>query len=567
MHTHLNRVTSGILFLLIGLAGCATPDQPDQAQAQVRSDLYDEVFESGAKTGPEQAAKPPQPPAEVMDALIPALPDRAGSAAAEDLRFDISVHRAPAREFFMGLVADTHYNMIVHPDVSGEISLDLKNVTIPDVIEAVQQVYGYEFKRSNAGFLVFPAEVRTRIYHVDYLNVLRTGASKTRVSSGQVSGNDSEKDDPKTEQVTGTEINTTSESNFWRDLQDTISALIQTSDASRVIVNRQSGMVVVRAFPAQLREVEELIQTIQKNVTRQVVLEAKILEVSLSDGFQSGINWAQLLEVGSDKSIVFGQTGGGTIFGPSSRGSSEISGNTGTLNPDNLSPVEGTDTSAFGGAFTIGVDLGDFTAFIELLKTQGDVHTLSSPRVSTLNNQKAVIKVGTDEFFVTDVSYSTSIGGSETVVEPDITLTPFFSGIALDVTPQIDEHGEVILHIHPSVTEVVDQTKSFTLGNEQTTLPLAMSNVRESDSIIRAKSGQIVVIGGLMQDRRSDRDAGTPVLKDLPLLGSLFKHQQQVVSKSELVILLKPSVVNAVVWGQTVDQTRQRFGQLSGDAR
>lgn len=555
------RITLAFLAILVGLSGCATSQQPDAKPS--KEALLNDVFETAPK--PETAPSTDQPPPQaVMDALMPEVPDLATIPTdVDDPRFDINVHQSPAQEFFMGLVADTRYNIIVHPSVSGEISLNLKNVTIPEVLEAVQHVYGYEFKRTGAGYLVFPAEVRTRIYHVDYLNILRTGASKTRVSSGQVSGDDKNNNERTTEQVTGTEINTSSESDFWKDLQETIGALIQGSENSRVIVNRQSGMVVVRAYPAQLREVEELIQTIQKNVTRQVILEAKILEVTLSDGFQSGINWASLLKTSSGKNIVFGQTGGGTILGQSGIGTSEITGNTGTLNPSNYSPVEGTDTSAFGGAFTLSLEVGDFTAFIELLKTQGDVHTLSSPRVSTLNNQKAVIKVGTDEFFVTDVSFSTTIGGSETVIEPDISLTPFFSGIALDVTPQIDDLGEVILHIHPSVTEVVDQTKSFTLGNEQTTLPLALSSVRESDSIIRAQSGQIVVIGGLMQDSRSDRDAGTPGLSDIPLLGKLFKHQQQVTTKSELVILLKPSVVQAGMWGAAVDDSRKRFGAIS----
>jgi MSHA biogenesis protein MshL len=168
---------------------------------------------------------------------------------------------------------------------------------------------------------------------------------------------------------------------------------------------------------------------------------------------------------------------------------------------------------------------------------------LSSPRVSAVNNQKAVIKVGQDEFFVTDFSTTTTTG-TATTTTPSVTLTPFFSGIALDVTPQISGDGSVLLHIHPSVSRVEDQDKEITFGEESLTLPLALSTVRESDTIIRAKSGQIVVIGGLMEDILTDEEAATPFLSDIPMVGELFKHKRQRKAKTELVILLKPLVVS-----------------------
>jgi MSHA biogenesis protein MshL len=194
----------------------------------------------------------------------------------------------------------------------------------------------------------------------------------------------------------------------------------------------------------------------------------------------------------------------------------------------------------FSVLFNIG---NNFAGFIELLQTQGEVQVLSSPRVSAVNNQKAVIKVGQDEFFVTDFSTTTTTG-TATTTTPSVTLTPFFSGIALDVTPQISGDGSVLLHIHPSVSRVEDQDKEITFGEESLTLPLALSTVRESDTIIRAKSGQIVVIGGLMEDILTDEEAATPFLSDIPMVGELFKHKRQRKAKTELVILLKPLVVS-----------------------
>jgi MSHA biogenesis protein MshL len=171
--------------------------------------------------------------------------------------------------------------------------------------------------------------------------------------------------------------------------------------------------------------------------------------------------------------------------------------------------------------------------------------------------------VGTDEFFVTDVS-STTTTGTATTTTPDITLTPFFSGIALDVTPQIDGRGRVTLHIHPSVSSVNDQQKVIEVGNETQNIPLARSTVRESDSIVYAGSGQLIVIGGLMQDTMGEEVASTPVLGDLPLLGQLFRHTRQGAKKSELIIVMRPTVVDTPsVWGANLNGASQRFDKLN----
>ena len=289
-------------------------------------------------------------------------------------------------------------------------------------------------------------------------------------------------------------------------------------------------------------------------MTRQVILEAKILEVDLKDGFRSGINYSALFEPGRGQTAVFSQTDGGTIFS-GTRG-------VGDFNVDSVTPGGGLVNSTFGGIFSLALNLNDFTAFIELLGTQGNVQVLSSPRIATVNNQKAVIKVGTDEFFVTNVS-STTVTGTATSTTPDITLTPFFSGIALDVIPQIDEHGSVILHIHPTVSDVNEQTKNITVAGQTQSLPLAASSVRESDSIVRAKSGQIIVIGGLMTNSTRQDVASTPVLSDIPVIGSLFKHNREATRKSELVILLKPIVVDSdETWRDALKQTSTRLHRI-----
>lgn len=499
-------------------------------------------------------------PAAVSSALIPSI--TLGSSQLPELRdeerFDVTVNNVPAVQFFMSLVDGTKYNMVVHPEVSGGITLNLSNVTIPDVLQAVRDVYGYEFVNTGYGFQVLPGRLQARIYQINYLNINRSGESRTLVSSGSLTilGAEGEGGGARRESVpAGTTINTDlPATSFWGEVKTSIEAIIGTGEGRGVVVNPQSGVVVVRALPNELREVERFLEATQLIVQRQVILEAKIIEVRLFDGFQTGINWSGLLQSGAN-SITASQVGGGSVLVNES-GVSDIAGASGSLDPVDPGPVsgvvtrspalpiDGAVTSAFGGVFSLALKIGDFSSFIELLESQGNVQVLSSPRVATLNNQKAVIKVGVDEFFVTDISSTNIASGNTTLTNPTVTLTPFFSGVALDVTPQISGDNNVTLHIHPSISDVVDQQKTVTIGTATQEIPLARSTVRETDSIVRAASGQVIVIGGLMQDIINDQTAGTPGAKDVPLFGNLFKHAKKSSQKSELVILLKPVVVD-----------------------
>lgn len=554
------------VFIACWLAACET--------GPARQDIIDRM-DKEIEAGQKSQESVEDIPKNVRSALIPSV--QLGISELPDLedeqRFDISVNNVPADQFFMSLVDGTSYNIVVHPEVSGTISLNLDNVSVPDVLEAARDVYGFEFVSTPYGFQVLPGRLQARIYQINHLNIQRSGDSRTIVSSGSIAsgesgggggrgtGTDSAGGfSPVTgsgrnnvSPVLGTEINTQQpETTFWEELQSSVEAIVGRSEGRSVVVNPQSGVVVVRALPTELREVEAYLEATQLIVQRQVILEAKIIEVTLNERFQTGINWSALVASGND-SITASNIGGGSVLVDQS-GVSNIAGD--ALDVANITGAEGALSSAFGGVFTLALDVGDFGAFIELLRTQGNVQVLSSPRVSTMNNQKAVIKVGTDEFFVTDVT-TTTVTGTATTVTPTVTLTPFFSGIALDVTPQVSQDGWVTLHVHPSVSEVTDQQKTVTIGQQTQQLPLALSTVRETDSIVRAKSGQVVVIGGLMQDQVNDEQAGTPILGDIPLLGNMFKHTRKTSTKSELVILLRPVVVSS---GQDWDNAMKSSG-------
>lgn len=546
------------------LSACAS-QQLEKNHQQVNDSIQQEMKQAAK----ESARLPVIPPADVMNELmpqtgvsIPALDDNAVSES----RFDVSVSNAPAKTFFMSLVADTDVNMVVHPSVTGLISLDLKNVTISEVMDLAREVYGYEYRKTGNGYIVLPARIQSKIFHVNYLNVKRNGESNMSVSSGQLnsSGNsssgsassDSGSDNSSagsSAAIESSSIKTSSKANFWDNLRATIASIVGNSEGRSVVVDPQSGLVIVRAMPGELRDVEEYLSSAQKNLQRQVILEAKIIEVRLNDSFQSGIDWAALSN-SSTRKVLLGQS-------QITDGNASLLNSAGEVSTSQA--LTNLGTAGIANLFTIGGATNNFGVLMRLLATQGEVQVLSSPRVSTVNNQKAVIKVGSDEFFVTDISSTTTSGGTSTVTTPDITLTPFFSGIALDVTPQISENDQVILHIHPSVSEVSDQVKNINVGGQSQQVPLALSSVRESDSVVKAQSGQVIVIGGLMQNRAGNDDGGLPGLSSIPLLGGLFKQQSKQNTRSELVILLKPIVVkNNKIWTDYIGGSQQRIEQL-----
>jgi MSHA biogenesis protein MshL len=508
------------------------------------------------------------------------------AARGAEARFDVAVSDSPARPFFEGLADGTPYNIVLEPGVGGTITLKLKNVTLIEVLDAVREAYGYDYRRIPSGFVIVPAAMQTRLFQVNYIDLERRGTSRTRVASGQVgqsssaatqggatpgsdaqsqglsepagavfAGRNGGKDGDRIKEITGTSISTRSSSDFWPELEASLKGLVGTDGGRAVIVNAQSGIIAVRANPRELRDVQQFLDKIQDIASRQVIIEAKIVEVELSSAFRAGINWAAIAQQGS-RTISGFQTGPQQGFGSNNLQLLNQPSVPVTVGPGN--PVTSMLTNSLGGAFTLAVNAGSFNAYVELLATQGKTRVLSSPRVSTINNQKAVIKAGDDEYFVTGVSSNTVVGvGASTASNLD--LAPFFSGVALDVTPQLSGDGQIILHIHPTVSDVTQKVLSVTVQGVTNSLPLAFSQVRESDSVVKAKSGQLIVIGGLMRTNHQVQDYRVPLLGDIPVVGKLFRSQQKIDDHTELVILLRPIIVDSddqwtQLTGEAVDQ-------------
>lgn len=566
-----------LTLIAVALTACATPSKRETYEA----------IDAELGRAAQAYAKPAAPDA-VSAALLPPIQiDIPTATRPLEERFSVSFNDVPAPQFFMAIVSGTPYTMLVHPDVQGSISANLKDVTVLEALDAIREMYGFDFRVEGNRITVRPASMQTQVFQVNYLTGNRRGTSEIRVtstsvsdvsSSGQTGSGSNNNNNTNNANQSGTgsqtstardssKISTSSDSDFWGELRAALNAIVGTREGRSVVISPQSGVVVIRAMPDELRNVSVFLKATQLSVSRQVILEAKILEVQLNDAYQTGINWAAFRGASSGP-VSAGMLSPGTALGPLGAGSTPGTltsfGNTG------LSAVPGSAIGALatagGSLFGLAFQTSNFAALISFLESQGNVHVISSPRIATLNNQKAVLKIGTDEFFVTNVSTTTTAVGTSSTTSPSVTLQPFFSGVVLDVTPQIDQHGNIILHVRPSVSQVETVNKSIDLGTAggSLLLPLAASNTSETDSIVRGRDGQIVAIGGLMrQSTRSDRSQ-IPGAGDVPGLGSLFRNTNQVTQKRELVILLKPTIVqDDSAWTQDILDSQQRIQGLA----
>jgi MSHA biogenesis protein MshL len=587
---------------LVALAGCKTTPS---------SSTYENI-KGELRSGASTRAAAPAVDAAVADALLPpaaALATQLPKARpALEERFNVSFNNVPAQQFFRSIVAGTRYNILVHPDVAGTITANLKDVTLPETLDAIREMYGYDYKIEGTRISIKPLTMQTKMFHVNYLVGKRAGMSMTRVTSTSVSNaagnngnngnnqnnnnqggsnpfgnngnnqnNGNNPNNPNGQngsQMDSTDVATMSANDFWGDLKLAIEAIVGSKEGGRsVVVSPQSGVLVIRAMPDELRNVDAYLRATQLAVDRQVILEAKILEVELNDSYQSGVNWASFASIrsGHDNRVSGGLVAPGATLTPLPFGG----GQPGVINDPStgLSASTGFSLSnaagAAGSMFGLAVQTANFAALISFLETQGTVHVLSSPRVAAVNNQKAVLKIGTDEFFVTGVQTTTNSTTTGNTVSPSVTLQPFFSGVVLDVTPQIDEKGNILLHVHPSVSQVSTINKSVNLGSAGSlNLPLAASATSELDSIVRGQNGQVVAIGGLMRQSSTADDSQVPGTGRVPVLSTLFGAKKRVNQKRELVVLIKPTIVEGVNnWNDDLLDTNRRMEQLDPRAR
>ncbi len=523
----------------------------------------------------------------LSQAMMPPLQlDLPVSTKSAEPRFDLAVNNAPAAQVFMALVSGTRYSMMVTPEVSGNVTVNLKNVTVREALETLRELYGYEYKVQGTRIYIQPNTLQTRVFKINYLDGRRQGQSEVRVisntmnsttaGSNSTSGSTAQ---PTTGSTSGTtvsgppssQITTSTNSDFWRDLGTALNSIVGNKDGRAVVINPNSGVVLVKAFPTDLRAVEEYLRMTQLIVERQVMLEAKIIEVELNEQFQAGINWNHF--GGTNNRFAYGSVQPETVLNTTNRAGFDTSNvaqsGAGAILGKGVGVLPGVGglvaaTKLGSGFFGLAFQSANFAALLNFLETQGNVQVLSSPRIASINNQKAVLKVGVDEFFVTNVTLGTQSTTAVQGTAPSVTLQPFFSGIALDVTPQIDEENNIVLHVHPSISLVKSKDTVINLGDQygQIVLPLANSAVNETDSVVRVQDGTIVAIGGLMKQTQFSDSNGLPGTTQSSGWGLLFGTRNSQLSKRELVILIKPTIIrNESSWKEDLIDTQSRIQQ------
>jgi MSHA biogenesis protein MshL len=571
------RKTSCAALSVALLSGCGLPlVKHGELDKRLQKDLARATAERKAAEAIDPALMPP------LQIVQPALPAEA------ETRFDLSVVGAPATQVFMALVSGTRYSMLLPKDLTGSITVNLKDVTLKETLDTLRELYGYEYRIDGTRVFVQSNALQSRVFHINYLAGRREGASDLRVtgssssmggstntsgssSSGSGSSSSSSSSSSSGAQASrgsggkGSEtsrVSTTSDADFWRELNSALKVLVGEADGRSVIVNPLSGVVVVRAMANEMRSVEKYLNATQLVAERQVMLEAKIISVTLNNGAQSGINWSVFNTVKKNGRTMFGVMGPNASL-KTTEGQAIGSGTALTVTPGKFG--EAVSSGLTNGFVGLAFQTANFAGLLSFLETQGDVAVLSSPRIATLNNQKAVLKVGSDDMFVVNVKGGTASTSNATGTSPEVDLRSFFSGISLDVTPQIDDEGNIILHVHPAISQVTEVEKVVDLGTNGGVfrLPLPSAEINESDSIVRVQNGSIVAIGGLMKQTQSQNRSQLPGAGDSGL-SYLFGQRNASASKTEMVILIKPTIIDKdTAWQNDLQGVRDRLPEMS----
>jgi len=514
-------------------------------------------------------------------------------------------------------------NMPPTPAQIEKVSLNLKDVTVFKALDTIRDVFGYDYKVEENRIYVQQPELQTQLYQVNYIIGQRRGVSDLQVIGGAApssnastgttgtSGSSTAGSGSSYASVQASALSSISKSDLWGEVEDSLRTSIgcqipksvtqrgtgsaQTSSSSgsasssradvtfsgdmqsterlrgvdgcldgrAISINQMSGTILVRGMPNEHRIIAKMLHSMQLNIERQVIIEAKIIDVQLNKSSQQGINWSTFndngqhnFSVGANASTM-STTANGAILGGSLTAGTTLGG-----------LFSGSPATS---GLSMAAQNNNFMAMINFMETQGNVHVLSSPRIATLNNQKAVIKVGSEEPFVTNASGGSIVAATTTspatISNPTITYQPFFSGISLDVTPQIDDKGNITLHVHSMVNSITMKDKLAIIGVAgDRNLPFAVNSINETDNVVKTTDGQVVVIGGLMTESVGDSRSKIPGMGEIPFLGALFSNGAQSKIKRELVILLKPTVVKSdSVWTDDIAATESRMESFNTD--
>lgn len=597
------RPLASTLLALCALSGCVNLNRSGTVLPKVQDSRH--------LTGAASAEKIGDIPPITNAAPLPPKPSNKNRLET----YSVVVNNLDVSSLLFALARDAKFNLDLHNGVTGTVTLNAINQTLPQILSRISKQVDMRFELKDNTLSVMPDTPYLQSYQINYVNLNResraTVAIATQVAAAGGSpsgaGTSTRAAAETTSNNSTTSITTSSTNSFWTRLVENVRDLLRETDkimpdgssettteqqstqsttgtgtpppansraqatlagsanpatlregtvtttrrvtyreAASVISNPETGMISVRATARQHEKVQEFLDRVLTSAQRQVLIEATVVEVTLTEEYQQGINWQKLNINSSGFSFSQQPTGGGAF-------ASGLQPGTG---PNNLVFTPSTDNLAGAAAVTglapasVGVlsYIGQgITGAISLLESFGRVRVLSSPRLSVLNNQSAVLKVVDNRvYFTMGVNVTPGQSGSAPIVTYTSTPNTVPVGFVMSVTPQIDENGMVSMNVRPTISRIVGYVNDPTpiLAQQGVISRIPEIQTREMESLLRVSSGDIAVLGGLMQDSVSNQIDGIPGLQELPLAGGLFRYRSDKTTKSELVILIRPVVIN-----------------------
>ena len=542
-----------VLILLLSLlltAGCATSPSPKKERMKLPSHTGEAI--------------PPPAPEETLKELV--VPQKEDAKKIEEKRFSFFARDVNVQDVLLAFSKESDLNVVLEPELSGKVTIDLKRVTLKEALDAILTPLGWTYRLEGKFIKVLRPQLESRLFTLNYIATRRTGRREvyTSTSSGgglQASAIPGQQTalTPGGQRTGYTDLISVDDVDLWREIHKGLEAIIfgsveekevsaeteKTTEkitwtrvdgkGKKLIVNKSTGVIWVTDYPVNLNKIASYLETIEGSSQRQVSIQAKILEVALTDEYREGINWEVIEGLPRSINLAWGLTdkAGTTGFPGGPNGYLTGTGGTGTTSSTIQTP-KNFKIGPYGGILAIGgagteIPLSDI---MEAVSKYGDLRVLSSPTLSTLNNQKAMIRVGNQNVF-----FITGAVATQTTVTQFIQPMTIDIGIVLDVTPQIAEDGSIIMNIHPSITA---QTGTVVAPDGKSTFPLL--SVRETDTTVRVRDGQTIIIAGLMQENIQPSYVGVPGLQSAPLVGGLFRYKKEIKTNSELVIMITPTL-------------------------
>ncbi len=491
--------------------------------------------------------------------------------------YSVVVTDVPLKEMLFALARDAKLNIDIHPGVTGQVTLNAIDQTLPQILERIARQADVRFKRMGDQLEVQPDLPFLRTYKIDYLNLARdntaevnvatqiatTGASAVGGSSGGGNNNST------------TQVSSVSRHRFWETLRNTIRSMVEdgntteadstqtaensedssstessedsgedsgSSTGTSVMIAPESGLLTVRATERQHGEIQAYLDQLLPSAQRQVLIEATIVEVTLNDTYQLGVDWSVIAD------------GAGWSVNQALVGTN--------LNTEPFTTLTYADRET---------RRGNISNTVSMLREFGDVKVLSSPKIMAINNQAALLKVVDNlVYFTIDAETSTEDGVILATFSSEVHTVPV--GFVMSVTPQISAEDTVLLNVRPTISRVTGfvNDPNPALAQEDVESRIPQIQVREMDSILRVQSGQTAVLGGLIQDSVDLNKSGTPFLSELPRIGDLFSYRDNRIRRSELVIFLRPRVIRNASIGSEFQEFQHYLNQKSehgGDPR